>query len=219
MSDVYSGMFFCRNLKARQYDGKDAFCKPIKIRVYSAPAPVRMRVVTYEMVFWPGVTQPSTADQWAQDRAYQSPFNNHHTFSFTLGTLALSQDALMTEIRRHFYSVVLQGMGCRTATEAFNRLDKMNTGVWSGGDAQSPFEVGKIHHIWALDVTEDWSHSTTKDVIKYRGWRTDQDWPPYGDKYIQVHETYVAPKDLIAAARAHFAVPELQERVRLNLTA
>lgn len=214
MSDVYSGMFLCRNLNARRFDGKEAFCKPVNIRVYSAPSPVRMRVVTYEMRFWPGLEQPNSPERWNAHRAYQSPYCNQHSFSFTIGTLAIDQETLMTNIRRHFYSVVLNGRETRTARDGFARLMDLNTGVWPGGTIEAPFQIGRLYHTWALDVAGDWSHTTAKEAIKYRGWRTDEEWPDYDGLYVQVGAPYQSSRELISVARNHFADPEVQAKVR-----
>jgi hypothetical protein len=220
MSDPFSGVFLCTGFKARRSTATNAFIKPVNIRMYSAPPPVRMRVVTYDVRFIEGTEQPSVTEYWKQQiKTYQSPFSGNTTFSFTTGTLKISMDELFTLIRRHFYDVVLKGKGSPTRTEAFNRLMNMNAAtrryVMNDTTLLSVFDV---HHCRIIDLDQALEHIEVQAVTRYRGAILDRRGEPvydlnYNGNYISTDHDYVNGRWLLSKAVDHFKNPDVQSRI------
>lgn len=220
MSDTLSGAFLCSGFTARRSDLKTAFVKPVNIRVYSAPAPVRMRVVTYDMQFLAKDELVSEAVTWkSKSTTYQSPFSGKNTFSFTVGTSELDLNDLLTNIRRHFYEVVLKGRDCRTRTEGFARLMDLNTTTrrYTLND-EVLISVFDVHHIRVVDVNDEWDLYEKSSDVRYRGAILDTQGKPlhrldYRGDYLSTPCVYSNGKNLIMNAIAHFKNPEVQTRV------
>lgn len=219
MSDTLTGVFFCTGLKARGSTAEKAFCKPVAIRVYSAPPPVRMRVVTYEMRFVEGEEQPETAEDWAKSKVYQSPFNAERTFSFTTGTLPLTLELLTNQIRRHFYSVVLRGEPCRTRTAGFHRLMDQNTATRRYNlDDETLIKVCKVHHVQVFEIDDAWLYQEQPPLVRYQADLLSYKGEPlyefdYKGRFISSEHTYKEGRSLLNAAIDHFCRDDVRERV------
>lgn len=220
MSDALSGVFLCSGFCARQSIADTAFVKPVNIRVYSAPPPVRMRVITYNVRYTEGDEQPSEAAHWTErGKDYQSPFTGERSFSFTTGTLETTLDELLTRIRRHFYAVVLKGEMCRGRTEAFSRMMEMNTADRRYNiDDETVLRVYDVHHVRAIDVNDAGVHVEVKADTRYRGNLLNDRGEPmyavnYKDRFISVAHTYADGRKLLTSAVNHFKQPEVQDRI------
>lgn len=168
--DSTSGLFYASALNAYGSEAKDGFCKPINIRIYSAPPPVRMRVITYEMAYWESSTQPDPMSQWGEVSRYRSAVTGSKSFSYTTGTRPLTLNEILTDIRRHFHEIVLRGKSCRTRDEGVERLRSMNTAErYVTDETGRYFRVFDIQHIALVRIDENKAHYLSTQRLKYRG--------------------------------------------------
>lgn len=189
--DSTSGLFYASALHAYGSEAKDGFCKPINIRIYSAPPPVRMRVVTYEMAYWESSQQPDPATQWGDVVRYRSAVTGNKTFSFTVGTRPLGVVEVLTDIRRHFHEIVLRGKPCRTRDEGIERLKSMNTADRNITDETGKyFRVFDIQHVALIRIDENKAHYLSTQRLQYRGEHRDTQ-----GRNFKPEETIGAPLD------------------------
>lgn len=211
MSQGTSGLFYAKHLVAKDRPEGPAFCKPINIRVYSAPPPVRMRVVTYEMVYWDGQTQPDVSASWSELKRYQSP-SGLRNFSFTVGTVPASLETLLTEIRRHFYAVVQSGKSCRTRDQGIDRLLSMNSAqqhVVSTGPDRTMYRVFDVHHVITVRVDTDKNHYVASEKLRYHAeLKSETEHHLTDDQFISAPLEYWDNRDLTKRALAHLQCDE-----------
>lgn len=225
MSDSMSGVFLCSGFTARRSSATHAFCKPVNIRIYSAPPPVRMRVVTYEMVFIEGVDQPQDITDWQEAEAYQSPWNGERSFSFTTGTLEIPLDEVLNQIRRHFYRTVLKGEPCTCRSTGFFRMMSINTTTRRYAlDDSTLIQVRDVHHLRHIDPDANGVHVNKKNLVRYRGEILNNKGEPlyhldYRDKFISTEQAYVSGRKLIDDAVAHFKRTDVRDQILTALGA
>lgn len=211
MSHGTSGLFYAKSLLAKDRAVGPAFCKPINVRVYSAPPPVRMRVVTYEMTYWNGKDQPDVPSQWDKLIRYQAP-SGLHSFSFTIGTFAMSLNDLLTEIRRHFYAIVQTGKSCRSAKVGVERLFGMNTSEHTFTTLQpnrSSFRVYDVHHVEFIRIDTNKEHYVASEKLRYHAdVNIDNVKSVIGEKYLSAEMSYEDNRRLNTLALNHLQCGE-----------
>lgn len=206
--DSTSGLFYVSKLNAHGTEATDGFCKPINIRVYSAPPPVRMRVVTYEMAYWESDAQPELDVHWDEAKKYRSPHTGDRSFSFTVGTIPMDLSAILTEIRRHFHAIVLQGKRCRNKDEGVERMSVMNTAdkYFTNSEGEY-FRVFNVTHLIAIKLNINKAHYLAGERLLYSGeYRSGESEPIYTEDRIDVPLTYRDNRDLCKQALNHFAI-------------
>lgn len=205
--DSTSGLFYASRLNAYGSKAKDGFCKPINIRVYSAPPPVRMRVVTYEMAYWESNEQPDLMTQWDQAHRYRSAGSGHRTFSFTVGTLPMDLETILTEIRRHFHAIVLQNKSCRIREDGIDRMLTMNTAEkYYTNERGEYFRVFDVHHVVLVKINEDKAHYIASQRVRYKGeYRDGQGLVKVTDQYVTAPLTYHDNRDMCKRALNHLS--------------
>jgi hypothetical protein len=179
-----------------------------------------MRVITYDIVFVEGESQPETAFDWeAHCKSYQSPFTGQRTFSFTTGTLEVDVDELLSHIRRHFYARVLKGEESRTRSNAFARIMDLNSATRRYNlDDETVTLVYGVHHVRVIDKDVNWKLRETLGEVRYRGdilnsrGETLYDLN-YKDRYIGCPHTYSDGRSLLGVATEDFKNPQVQERI------
>jgi hypothetical protein len=208
--DSTSGLFYVSKLNAYGTEAKDGFCKPINIRIYSAPPPVRMRVITYEMAYWESSTQPNPETQWDEVQRYRSGLTGCKTFSFTTGTLPMDLEGILTEIRRHFHEIVLRGKPCRTRDDAIERLESMNTAEKYFTDERGRyFRVFDVQHVVLVRINEKKAHYIASQRIRYHGeYRDGEDRVITTDDFITAPMTYHDNRELCKRALNHLTNDE-----------
>lgn len=211
MSSGNSGLFYAPNLVAMGRPASPAFCKPINIRVYSAPPPVRMRVVTYEMVYWNGKAQPNVLSQWGELVQYQSPMG-HRNFSFTIGTLPKTLDEILTDIRRQFFDVVQGGKACRSRDEGMERLFATNSADQSlnmTAPQKVSYRVYDVHHLITVRLNLGLDHFVESSNLRYHC-KVAYDTTQYlmDESFISAPMEYTDNRDLVKQALRHLQSDE-----------
>lgn len=223
MSDSLSGAFLCSGFTARRSTATQAFCKPVNVRIYSAPPPTKHRVVTYQMSFI-GVTDPIlTPTSWSDAEAYQSPYSGERSFSYITGTLEVELDDVLNDVRRHFYKTVLGGLTCPPEELAFARFMKENNATRRYEiDEETLIRVSKVHHLRRIYVDASGVHIDQRAIVRYQGEITNIKGVPvyvldYVGKYISCNHVYSSTRNLLSAAVDHFKRPEVRDHVIATL--
>jgi len=214
-----SGVFFAPEIKIKERSTVDAFCKPINIRIYSAPPPVRMRLVVYEMVYWEGPQQPDVVDRWSELKRYRSPYDANDSFTFTVGTKPMQVDEVLTMIRRHFHEIVLSDRECRDKDVGLDRLMRLNEKEYQVSDVNDiGFKVFDVHHIDTIRLSRNKEHFISSRKLRYHATisATEKQYN-FDDQYITAPLPYVDHRDLHKKALSHLRTKETQQKLSIVL--
>lgn len=166
--DITEGLFKGAILDKEGRLFKHGFFRPIEIVIYSAPPPVRMRVVTYRMLYWPSDKQPVVSDDFNEAKLYVNTVLGIKSFSFTTGTMPVLKPMLLKNIRDHFTSMVLQNKPCRDKDNGVERFRGLNTyrndHISMEGIRSSIFNV---EHRTSLTLTKKMVYTDSSETIFY----------------------------------------------------
>ena len=163
------GVFYSPTLQSARDSRVGGFCKPVHILIYSAPPPVRMRVVCYQIQYWPSDEQP-TADQLLSGGAlYHDSRTGQNTFSFTTGVAVTNLTVILGDIRRHFGAVEARGFFSRDHDNAFGRMmDQNETRVYNTFDDGSRVLVYDVHHQTRVEIRDNGSYTEGSQRLRFR---------------------------------------------------
>lgn len=168
-------------------------------------------MVTYEMVYWNGKAQPNVATQWDESMPYQSP-KGHRNFSFTIGTMPKSLDAILTDVRRQFFDVVQGGKACRSRDEGIDRLFGMNTADQSlnlTAPHKVSYRVYDVYHILIVRLNLGLDHFVASSKLRYHC-KVTYDTTQYSmeDSFVSASLEYTDNRDLVKQALRHLQSEE-----------
>lgn len=158
--DSYSGMFYLPNLNSYRASPIEVFCVPLNIKVYSAPTPVKFRVVSYEMYYWDTI-QPKLPEDLDNKRQYRNPKNGLTRFEVNIHHSKVSIVDILAEIRRHFVSTEVMGNGLGFIKGALDRLKLSNKATIDLGEDK----VTNIIHTQEIDYVD--TYQITSDSVTF----------------------------------------------------
>jgi len=168
-------------------------------------------VVTYEMVYWDGKAQPDVATQWGELRRFQAA-SGHRNFSFTVGTMPLTLDQLLTDVRRHFFAIVQHGKACRSRDEGIDRMLGMNTAdqhVNVTSPQKAAYRVFDVHHVETIRINTQKDHFVDSRKLRYHcEVKTDTEHYVMDDKFISASMDYTDNRMLFKRALGHLQCDE-----------
>lgn len=161
-----SGLFYRDALTTADGEVGAVFCKPINVRIYSAPPPVRCRLVTYELIYWLGADQPKVSDNWGEVIRYVRPCGRRR-FSYTTGTLSKSLSLVLDDIRQHAHSVVFTTRPLRSAEEGLDRYLMSNTTTRAIEINEQPLRIKNLHHVVYVKLNDNKDHVVSAERVHY----------------------------------------------------